>query len=568
MTVTKCLKLAGLAALAAIEIAVYWNARLLDLAGGAAGDHAAKVRTLERAALVYPWNDRVSLALGRAWFEAGVQSLGDVAARDAAFGESVRRLLQAIRLNPGSAPAHFELAQALEYMSYLGLPAPALPFEEYKKAAALTGHNSQVFAEVGKVLLGRWESLGEEERGFTLDILRKTLAGRDRERLREVLEVWALHARDYAVIEGVLPDDAGLIRDYARFLGERSLSLEVREKALSRAERLDFEAAKGELDRAQRNYEYYQSEEAAEHVPSALRLLRSIAFFQDLAGEQRIDPKEFTQALKAAYLVLAEARVEKTRSLDDPDGFIDNYLNLEDQPLAVGEFERFLKDRAVLGGDESAASRAMDLRTKALELKLDFKQNRYRDIVRAGEELDRGAFAIPEAARPYYARIFGLVGDSDMKLDYIYEAEQAYLKSVSAAPGRLDDLLRLERCYERLASDQKLADVRSRIAALLTPATWDLGRRPVDRATPARLDVVCDGRPLAWTLTFENLPAGGRPLLTVLWNGRVVREAYAAEGTIGFSASPAAGTNSLVVETVNEPVVLLRLERKPGPPAK
>jgi hypothetical protein len=564
----RALLLLSLAIFAALETAVYWNARLLDRAVRVAGNTAEKARVLERAANIYPWNDRVSLELGRAYFESGVQSLGDVPLRNAALTRSMGFFLRALRLNPGSAAAHFEFAQALRFMSYLGLPSPAFDFEEYKKAAALAGHNSQVHAEVGKVLLSRWESLGPEERDFTLDIVRKTLAGKDRERLREVLEVWYLHVRDYAVIDSVVPEDAGLIRDYARFLGEKSLSLEAREKALSRAEFLDFETAKGEIDQAQRNYEYFQGEDAAGRASSGLRRLQSIAFFQDLVREDRIDPKEFAQALKAAYLVLAKARVEGTRSLDDPDGFIAAYVALEDQPAAIAEFERFLTERGVLGGDEIAASRPKDLRTEALALELDFKQNRYRDITRAGEDLDRGAFVIPEAARPYYARVFGLVGDSYMKLDYLYEAERAYLKAVSAAAGRLEDLSRLERCYERLGSDQKLAEVRRRIATLVSPPVIDLGRRAVESGAPARVDAVCDGRPLVGILGFATVRPEGRPLLTVLWNGRVVREAYAEGGKLDFSVSPIAGTNSLVVNAVNQPVILLTLGCRPRPASR
>ncbi|HYA48337.1 MAG TPA: hypothetical protein VEG35_01450, partial [Burkholderiales bacterium] len=103
--------LAGLAVLAAFEVAVYWNARLLERANGLAGDPAEKARVLGRAARLYPWNDRVSLELGMARSESAAQALGNVAARDAAFAESVRHFLRALRLNPGSAAAHFELAQ-------------------------------------------------------------------------------------------------------------------------------------------------------------------------------------------------------------------------------------------------------------------------------------------------------------------------------------------------------------------------------------------------------------------------------------------------------------------------
>ncbi|HYA48815.1 MAG TPA: hypothetical protein VEG35_03865, partial [Burkholderiales bacterium] len=534
-------------------------------ANALAGDPAEKTRVLERAARVYPWNDLVSLELGKAHSESAAQALGNVAGRDAAFAESVRHFLRALGLNPGSAAAHFELAQTLRFMSYLSLPAPVPYFEEYKKAAALTGHNSQVYAEVGKVLLGRFGSLRPEERDFTLDILRKTLAGHDQDRLRDVLEVWYLHVRDYAVSDAVVPEAAEMLREYARFLGERSLSLEVREKALSRAEALDFERARAELERARRSFEYLQGDDAEARVSAALGLLQGIRFYQVLAGEERIDPKEHAQALTTAYLVLAKAQVDRTRTLDDPDGYLESYLALEDQPLAVNELEKFLAERGLLGGEEAAASRPKDLRTQALELGLDFKQNRYRDIVKAGEALQRGAYVIPEGARPYYARILGLLGDADMKLDDLYEAERAYLDAAAAAPARLADLARLERCYDRLRSDEKLADVRRRIAALLGPALINLGRRPVDGARPARFDIVCDGRPLTWTLTIGSVRAGSRPLLTVLWNGRVVREAFVEGGRLTFTANPVAGANSVVIETAGEAVTLLTLERAPGP---
>jgi hypothetical protein len=558
----KVLPLAALAVLAVLQTAVYWNAHLLYQADDKTADPAEKARILELAARVDPWNDRIYLELGRVFFELGAQSLGEPRVRDAAFDKSVRNLLRAIELNPGSAAAHFELAQALQYLSYLSLPVPVSYFEEYKKAAALTGHNSQVHEEVGKVLLARWDSLRPEEKEFTLDILRKTLAGKDQEKLQDVLEVWYLHVRDYGVIDRILPEDAGMVRAYARFLGEKSLSLEVRERALSRAEFIDFMTAKNELDKAQRGYEYDQSQEATARVSSCLRLLRSIVFFQDLVREELIDPQEYAQVRKKAYLLLAEGQIDQTRSLADPDSVLENYLALEDQPLAVGEFEKFLLERGLLENDEASASRPKDLQTLALELSLDFKQNKYKDITKAGEALERSTFVIPEAARPYYARILGLVGDSYMKLDYLYEAEKAYLKALSATHGGLEGLIRIKRCYERLNSEQKLAEVRRQIHALLAPPVADLDRRLVEKAKPARFDLVCDGQPLTLTLTFEPSRPESRPLLTVLWNGRVVREAYAEGGSLSFSVSPVPGANSLVLETVNEPLMPLKLERK------
>lgn len=556
---------AALIVIAAAQTAVDWNAHLLDRAKEGTTDPAGKERTLELAARIYPWNDQVWFELGKTLFDKGAESLGGARVRDAALAGSVRCFLEGLRLNPGSAAAHFHLAQSLEYMRYLSLPAPVSYFDEFKNAAALTGHNSQIYLEVGKVLLSRWESLGPEERDFTLGILRKMLAGKDQEKLRNLLEVWYLHGQDEAVIEKVLPEDAGCLRVYARFLGEKSLSLEAREKALAKAESLDFLKARSDLDQSQRSFEYFQGDDAAAGLSTCLGLLESISFYQALGREELFDPREFAELRKTAYLLLAKSQVDKTRSLADPDHFLETYLALEDQPLAVGEFEKFLAERDLLEKDESAASRPRDLQTMAFELTLDFKQNRYRDITKAGEMVEKGAVIIPEAGRPYYARILRLVGDSYLKLDYIYEAEKYYLKALAAGPEDLDGLLRLERCYDRLNDDQKIADVRRRINALLSPAEIDLGRRALEKGVPVRVGLVCDGRPLTLTVAFENLRPGSRPLLVAFFNGRVVREGFFDGGTFSFPVTPATGANSLVLETINEPVALIRVSRQARP---
>jgi tetratricopeptide (TPR) repeat protein len=561
--VKKAVPILALAVLAIVQAAVYWNAHLLYRAKEAIADPSEKAMVLELAARVYPGNDRVYFELGRLYFERGAESLGAALVRDAAFNKSVRYFLKALSLNAGSAVTHVYLGQTLHYMSYLSLPIPIPYFEEYKKAASLTGHNGQVYYEVGKVLLARWESLRPEEKEFTLEIIKKTLAGKDQERLRDLLELWYLHGQDYAVIDRILPEDAGMARVYARFLGEKSLPLEAREKALSRAELFDFMSAKNELEQGQRGYEYFQSEETSARLSSCLRLLRSIVFYQTLAREELIDPGEYARVRKEAYLLLAKSRIEQARTLDDPDSAMETYLSLEDQPQAVGEFEKFLRERGLLGSDDAAAPRPQDLRALALQLGLDYKQNRYKDITIAGERLEKSAFIIPEAGRAFYARILGLVGDSYMKLDYLYEAEKYYLKALSAGPDNLEGLIRLERCYDRLSNDRKLAEIRRRLNALLTPPVTDLGRRLLQKGSPVRFDLVCDGQPLILTVTFEGLRPGSRPLLTALFNGRVVREEYAEGGTMSFSVRPNTGANSLDLETVNEPATLIRLGRSP-----
>jgi tetratricopeptide (TPR) repeat protein len=558
----KAVPIAALIVIAAFQILVYWNTYLLHRANDPAAGPARKIEALALAVRIYPWNDQAWFELGKARFETGAESLGEARVRDAAFAGSVQSFLKALKLNPGSAATHFHLAQSLQYMSYLSLPTPVPYFDEYKRAASLTGHNSQVYHEVGKVLLSRWESLRPEEKEFTLDILRKMLAGRDQERLRDLLEVWHLHGQDYAVIDHILPEDASLLRVYARFLGEKSLSLEVRQRSLARAEFLDFVEAGKDFDQGARSFENFQAEEAAAHITACLRLLGSISLYQTLGSDKPIDPAEFAELRRAAYLLLAKSQVEKSRSLSNPDHYLETYLELEDQPLAVGELEKFLEDRGLLRRSEAAESRPKDLSTLAFELGLDFKQNRYRDIARAGELLEKSAVVIPEAGRTHYAKILRLVGDSYLKLDYVYEAEKFYLKALALRPDDLEGLIKLERCYDRLNDDWKMAEVRRRIDALLSPGAIELGRRTLQKEDPLRVDLVCDGQPLTLNVTIESLRPGGRPLLAAFFNGRVVAEKYVDGGTLSFAVTPVAGSNSLVLKSFNEPVILVKIDRR------
>lgn len=558
----KAVPIAALIIIGALQTLVYWNAHLLYRAKDPANPPAGKIEALALAVRIYPWNDQAWFELGKAQFETGVESLVEPRVRDAAFAASVRSFLKALKLNPGLAATHFHLAQSLQYMSFLSLPTPVPYFDEYKRAASLTGHNSQVYHEVGKVLLSKWESLRPEEKDFTLDILRKMLAGRNQERLRDLLEVWHLHGQDYTVIDRILPDDASLLRVYARFLGEKSLSLDVRQRSLARAEYLDFVDARKELDQGKRSFENFQAEEATAHMSACLRLLGSISLYQTLGSDRPIDPMEFTDLRKAAYLFLAKSQVENIRSLSDHDHYLETYLELEDQPLAIGELEKFLEERGLVRNSEAAESRPKDLSTLAFELGLDFKQNRYRDITKAGELLDKSAVVIPEAGLGHYVKILRLVGDSYLKLDYVYEAEKFYLRALALRPDDLDGLIRLERCYDRLNDDRKMAEVRRRIRALLSPAVMELGRRTLNKEEPLRVDLVCDGQPLTLAATVESARPGGHPLLAVFLNGRVVAEQYVERGTLSFGITPVAGSNALVLETFNEPVILVEIGRR------
>lgn len=548
----KILLLFGLGVLVILQAAVAWNARLCWKAKALIADPEEKTAVLRRAEALYPWNDLVLFELGKVYFEQGAEAMGDPATRDSLFAKSVDSLLRSLRLNPGSPAVHFHLAQTLLYMTYLSLPTPIPYFEEYKKAAELTGHSSQIYFEVGKVLLSRWETLSAGEKDFSLDILKKTLAGRDEERLLELLETWNIDVRDYTLVDRIMPEDAGLLRAYARFLGEKSLALEARQAALARAESLDFLRAKNELDLGRREAEYSRGAEASAHYAAALDALGAIKFYQTLAGRELFDPREYAEVREKARRLLAMARIDETHSLADADGAIAAYLALEDQFTALGEFENFIKERGLLGEGPTAASPIKDLQTLAFRMALDFRQNRYRDIVRVGDFLASSSLVISPSGRASYVRILGLIGESYLKLDYIYEAEKYFQMALGIEPENLVVLLGVERCYDRLNDEGKAADARRTIDRLVSPPTIDLGGRLLRKGESFEQTLVTDGRPRTIRLEFAPPAAGSRPLVSVLFNGRVVWEGYADAGFAGFSASPRPGRNSLEITAVSD----------------
>jgi len=551
-----------LAILAVLETAVAWNAVLAAKASVPGADPGRRARSLSRANAVFPWNPQAHFELGKAYFEQGAEALADPAARDTLLAKSVDSFMRSLRLDPGAPGVHFHLAQTLLYLDYLSLPAPLPYFEEYRKAAALTGHNSQLYFEVGRVLLSRWESLEAGETDFALDILRRSLAGKDEARLTAILETWNLHSRDYGLIDRILPEDPGLFRAYARFLGEKSLALETRQAALARAEELDFRLAKQELDQARKDTDYFRSAEAEAHLSASLKSLETIRFYQSLAGRQLIDPADYLDVLKEVRRLLAMNRIEATRSLADPDGAIAAYLAVEDEFTAIGEFEGFLKERGLLGEGPTAATPVNDLQTLAFRMTLDFRLNRYRDLARVGDVLASSSLVISAAGRPSYVRVLGLIAEANLKLDYVYEAERFFRLARDVGPGDLDILLGIEKCLSRLNDEAGAAEARRAVAGLVTPAAVDLGGRLVAKGETFRYALVTDGSPRTVRVALAPGAGVGPALVAVHFNGRVVWEGPSDAGTAAFSVSPRTGENGLEVAAVGGPVVLTGLSQE------
>lgn len=547
--VKKVVLLAGLAVLAALQAAVAWNDGLCSRAKAAAGPEA-KTRLLVRANAVFPWNAAVHFELGRAYFESGAEALGEPEARDRFFGLAVESFQRSLRLDPASPETHFHLAQTLLDMSYVPLPAPLGHFDEYLKAAALTGHNSQIYFEVGRVLLDRWPSLTVAEKGFTEDILRKMLAGRNEDRLLSLLGIWALEGRDEGLLERILPDDAPMLRACARYLGERSLAPLARQSALARAEKLDFTRAQRQLARGRQQDEAFRPAEAKVHYEDAAWVLRSIKFYQDLAGRELIDPREFRRVLTEARRFQAMNGIVRTRSIADEDGVIAAYLALEDDAAALGEFEDFVKSRRLLGEAPAGTASFADLPALALRLALGSRRRDYEEVARIGALAVPGSSAVPTAYRTRYVRVLGLVGEACLERQDLPAAERSFRQALELEPENLDILLGLERCYDPSDLAPAAADVRRTIDRLVSPAAIDLAGRAVGKGETFTVELVTDGRPRTLRLGFEAEVLGSAPLVSIVMNGRVVWEKNGDTGLAEFAVSPRAGRNALEITAV------------------
>ncbi|NLH75849.1 MAG: hypothetical protein GX465_02290, partial [Acidobacteria bacterium] len=312
-------------------------------------------------------------------------------------------------------------------------------------------------------------------------------------------------------------------------------------------------------DRGRREAEAFRPAEAAARYAAALEALGRIRFYQDLAGTELFSPEDHAATGRAVRRALAMSRVEAARSLADEDGSIAAYLAVEDDPVSLGEFESFLKERGLLAEPPTAAAPFKDLRTLAFRTALDFRMNRYRDIVRTGDLLESSSLVIAPAGRADYARVLGLVGESCLKLDSVYQAERFLLRALEVEPGDLDRLLALERCYARVNEEDKAAAVRREIDLLVSPAAIDLGGLTVEKGSAASVPFVSDGRPRTVRLELAPATAGGRPLVSIFLNGRVIWENIGDTGSVSLPIRPRQGKNVLEVAPVSETLLLTAL---------
>ena len=561
------LLLAAIAAAGIVNIFVYLNAHLCNRARGATESPEENIRILKRANLFYPSNDSAYYELGKAHFDLGMENLNDRVISTNHFQKSIRYFTRSLRINPASYFCHFNLAQSLLYMSYLDPAFEADSYEEYKKAALLAGHNSQIYYEVGKIFLSLWPKLEEEDRNFTLETLKKILERKDRQMIQTVMHIWEMNVREYRVMEAILPEDAAIYKLYAQFLGDKSLSADERQLNLAKAELLEFERARNEHDSGEGKFQYYWLKKASQDFLSCLRRLEKIRFYQNLTGRELIDVEDYLELKRSANLNVAKCTLEEGQDFEQAQAHLCSYLALEDEVAAVGELETFLQLRGFM--KEKLEASFDDLGRLYFQTLLYFKQNRYRDIVRIGRLLEQSFVVVTEEKKEEYIKVLQLVGDSYQKVDYLYDAGGFYRRALEIEPGNLETLLRIRQNYERLNEEEQVQEIDEKIESLLAPRQTGIKRFRLEKGQRSAYTLILDGSEIILDLNFFS-EEGSRipPMISVFFNGCVAWEGYLrtdegmdedSHSVLSLPLKSKVGKNSIVVVPVNTSVELRRI---------
>lgn len=513
----------------------------------------------------FPWlNARLEHARGRSLFERGVNRLGEAALRDADFSASRRAFLKSLALDPFSPTAHFDFGQALQYFNALNIPSAERYADEYRKAADLSGADTAIYREVGRVLVSRWTGLAPEDRRLAQEIVRSLLSVRGPEqetRLETFLRLWELNIRDAAVLEKILPADAGILRGAARFLGERALFPETRLACLATAEAIEFALAADEARAGQSSLNALRLEEALGHFRSADRLLDGIRFVQALAPRGGgIAEEEYSKLRRRVRLGILKARLDEGAEPRDYFNDFRAYLEVEDGIAAVKEAEILLKSRGVV--DDRPSAGFIDSTLLSMRFLLDFKQSRFQDVVERGEALSRNALIIPGEQRRAYADMFEIIGDSAQRLDNLYESNEYYEKALDLGAEETVVLIKMRRNYERLNEEASIRAVQARIDAGLAPREAFFTETVWKAGEAAALPLFLDEKTYRMEIAFSDAEAG--PLLvSLVFNGRILGEPFVDAGGLAVTLPAALGRNLLDITPLNRDCLPVRVSLVP-----
>jgi tetratricopeptide (TPR) repeat protein len=526
-------------------------------------DWEKQISVLTKAVKFYAWNPDIHFNLGNIHLQAGSFLPGDREKSHFHFEHAIGCYEKSLRLNPVSPYTHFSLGRTLQNLSFYMPEYADRSFAEYRKAALLSGHNTTIFFQTGKVFLSRWNDLSGNDREFTIRILRKIMENAEEEKIKELMQIWDMNVRDYDVMHRILPEKADVYRFYADFLGEKSLSIQERRRYLAEAEFIDYMQARELHEHAENEYFDYDMHSSFSEFQLCWKYLRRIKFYQNLTGDNLIDNKEYDQTCTSVLLYLVKAGVDSGRKFEVVKGYAEEYLRRENQVSSVRELDEFLQERRIIGKEFTGNLEDMD--RFSFHVYLAYKENRYRDIMRIGRLIKDSLVMISDENRAQYVRILQMVGDANQKAEYIFDAVEFYRKALETDPENIPTLVRLRQSLSRLNKEKEVDRINEQINQIISSqhSSWK-DKRILKRERYHR-KLILDGTDRELNILIETETGGESPLISVFWNGKAAWEGYlSTEGgeqrnMISLPLETAAGENDLIIEAVNRDVTLLEL---------
>jgi hypothetical protein len=403
---------------------------------------------------------------------------------------------------------------------------------------------------VGKVFLSRWDFLSPNDRNFAVEILKKVIEGRDRERMRSLFYTWGINVGDCGVMDRIFPEDPRIYREFADFLGQRELSLEERQRYLAKAELLEFRQARDTFEAGESAFFYYRFEDAEARFRSCLNVLEKMHFYENRRSPQdQVEPAEFEKLQKKALLNLVKSCLEQGAAFKDVEDCLWEYLDIENSASVLSEFESYIEEKNP--DKEGAVTGYSDLDRLAFRLYLSLKEGKFRDNIRVGRDLLRRLGAVPEDKEGRFIKILEIVGESFQKADFIYDSNDFFYKALEWNPDDLGVLVKLKKNYERLRAEAAVREMDRRIEEIVSPHEMTVDCF-LSRGQKYQRSLVLDGRRIRLGLHFSDEGGDRKPLVTVLFNGKVVWEDYVEENTVSFNAETRVGNNSIQIVPVNK----------------
>ena len=284
-------------------------------------------------------------------------------------------------------------------------------------------------------------------------------------------------------------------------------------------------------------------------------MIYSIRFYQNFSEEQPINTSEYDELLKDVYLAIVRVWIQKENGYNKAEPYLLHYLDLENDLSRLDELETFLQSKRLLV--VKPAEIENDPESLYFKTLLNYKMNRFQMIVTEWESYREKYFIPPPEKKEYYLRLFQIVGDSYQKIDFIYNAEDFHQKALDIDPNRLDTLLRMRLNHLRQNDQNKLKQIDKKIETMVTPREIEFNDLIIEKSRSWDIPMTIEGNPIRVSLFLkEETPQAKIPLVTVLFNGKVIFEDFVLENIITFGVDPQPLVNKIQIIPLNQKVIL------------